>query len=164
MSSLGMGGALHQGASSEWFTPPHIFEALGLQFDLDPCAPEGGVPWVPARSYFTAADDGLTLKWAGKVWLNPPYGRTVPQWTRRLADHGNGVALVFARTDAKWAQLAIARATAVCFLAGRLSFISGDRSDLTGHNAAAPSMLLGYGVECGQAVHDCGLGISFVVA
>jgi hypothetical protein len=32
------------GSSVEWYTPPEIFEALGLTFDLDPCAPPGGLP------------------------------------------------------------------------------------------------------------------------
>ena len=37
------------GATSEWFTPPEIFDALGLTFDLDPCSPGAG-HWVPARN------------------------------------------------------------------------------------------------------------------
>jgi hypothetical protein len=28
------------GLSSDWFTPPEIFAALGLEFDLDPCSPD----------------------------------------------------------------------------------------------------------------------------
>jgi hypothetical protein len=29
------------GESDEWYTPPEIFDALGLTFDLDPCSPGG---------------------------------------------------------------------------------------------------------------------------
>ena len=39
------------GATCEWFTPPEIFEALGLEFDLDPCSPGPG-HWVPARKIY----------------------------------------------------------------------------------------------------------------
>jgi hypothetical protein len=35
------------GMSDDWFTPPEIFAALGLRFDLDPCSP-GPDHWVPA--------------------------------------------------------------------------------------------------------------------
>lgn len=27
------------GASDDRYTPPHIFSALGIEFDLDPCSP-----------------------------------------------------------------------------------------------------------------------------
>lgn len=46
-----------QGNSVEWYTPPEIFDALGLRFDLDPAAPPGGVPWVPATRHLSK--DGL---------------------------------------------------------------------------------------------------------
>ena len=36
------------GETSEWFTPPEIFKALELVFDLDPCSPGPG-HWVPAK-------------------------------------------------------------------------------------------------------------------
>jgi hypothetical protein len=157
-----MGGALYDGASSvEWYTPPHIFDALGLRFDLDPCAPPGGVAWIPAALHYSPADDGLAQPWAGRVWLNPPYTRT-GEWVARLSRHGNGVALVFARTDTGWCQAAMRAAAAVCLIAGRLSFLAGHESQgMRGHNAAAPSMLLAYGRDCADAVLDCGLGLSF---
>lgn len=105
-ATLGMGGRLREGASAEWWTPPHVFDALGLGYDLDPCAPRGGVPWIPATGHYSVEDDGLGQRWEGRVWLNPPYGRETPQWVDRLISHGDGVALVFARVDAKWAQRA----------------------------------------------------------
>jgi hypothetical protein len=50
------------GQSDDWYTPPEIFEALGLTFDLDPCSPGPG-HWVPARDIYTKADDGLKQPW-----------------------------------------------------------------------------------------------------
>lgn len=160
MGTIGMGGRLHYGASCEWYTPPHIFDAIGISFDLDPCSPVGGIPWVPARHHFS--ESGLDREWFGSVWLNPPYGRETQAWVRKLAKHGDGVALVFARTDAKWAQDAIRSSGAVCFVAGRISFIDGSgHDDRKGRNAPAASMLLGFGNRCAEAVASCGLGISF---
>lgn len=161
MSSLGMGGSLLAGGSVEWYTPPHVFEALGLTFDLDPCAPAGGVPWVPAINHYSLPDDGLLLPWAGRVWLNPPYGREARKWVDRLIEHGDGVALVFVRSDPAWGQRALASASAVCFIAGRLRFVAGDDREGPGHNAPVSSMLLAFGEVCADAVLRCGLGVSF---
>lgn len=164
VARIGMGGANYDGASTcEWYTPPHVFEALDLAFDLDPCAPAGGVPWIPAQRSLSIEDDGLSQAWDGRVWLNPPYGREAAVWVDRLVEHGDGVALVFARTDAAWAQRALRAADAVCLVAGRLSFVDGSSQARArkGHNAAAASMLLAYGHASAQAVFACGLGVTF---
>lgn len=158
VAGLGMGGRLRSGASAEWWTPRHIFEALDLAFDLDPCGPVGGVPWIPAERTFAIEDDGLAQEWAGRVWLNPPYGRETPAWIDRLIDHGDGIALVFARVDAAWGQRALYAADAVCFIRGRLSFVDGHAVQRKGHNAANSSMLLAFGSECARAVVSSGLG------
>jgi len=160
------GGLLHERGwitgSSEWYTPPHVFEALGLDFDLDPAAPPGGVAWIPARRHYSQADDGLTRPWRGRVWLNPPYGRQTPAWLRRLAAHGDGIALVFARSDTAWFQEFVPPATAVCFVAGRLRFVPGDgRRERS--TAGAPSLLIAYGLPCALAVAQSRLGQTFVV-
>lgn len=153
----GRNGSEH--TTVEWYTPPHIFDALGMYFDLDPCAPKGGVPWIPALYHYSIEDDGLAQRWFGHVWLNPPYGREAAIWVDRLIAHGDGIALVFARVDAAWAQRALKAADAICLVAGRISFISGNGPIAKGHNAAAPSMLLGYGDVCAEAVVESGLGI-----
>ena len=84
------------GASDDWYTPPAIFDALGLTFDLDPCSPGPG-HWVPARRVYTIADDGLSKPWgSGLVFMNPPFGGRnghVP-WMCRFLDHANGIAIV----------------------------------------------------------------------
>lgn len=87
-------------ASDEWYTPREIIEALG-EFDLDPCAPIKPL-WHTAKIMYNKADDGLTKDWVGRVWLNPPYPRPlIEQFVKRLAEHGNGIALLFNRCDSK---------------------------------------------------------------
>lgn len=159
-----MRGFAHEsarGASAEWYTPPELFAALGMAFDLDPAAPVGGVPWVPAQRTYSRLDDGLVQPWAGRVWLNPPYGRGVERWLDRLAAHGDGMALVFARTDTRWYQASLSRATAVCFVAGRLSFVRADGSRVG--TAGAPSVLIAYGLPCALALCESGLGRTVIV-
>ena len=90
----------HQSArmqNDEWLTPPEIVRACG-QFDLDPCAPIVR-PWDTASRHFTVEDDGLAQSWDGRVWCNPPFGREAAAWLARMAEHGNGVALIPARTE-----------------------------------------------------------------
>ena len=79
--------------SDDYYTPAHVFEALGLRFDLDVCSPPGGVPWVPAARFFTMEDDGLAQDWEGRVWMNPPYSQATP-WVRKFIEHRHGVCLV----------------------------------------------------------------------
>jgi hypothetical protein len=150
----------NQGKTNEWYTPPHVFDALGLVFDLDPCAPDGGVSWVPANAHYSERDDGLARPWWGRVWLNPPYGAQAGVWVRKLAEHGDGIALVFSRTDVRWWHLAVPSASAVCFIERRLTFIAGDGRSAPG-NSGGPSALIAYGAVCAEAVRQSGLGLTY---
>lgn len=62
----------NRGASDEWLTPPEIVQALG-PFHLDPCAAVNQ-PWKTAKVQYTIEDGGLSKRWAGFVWCNPPFG------------------------------------------------------------------------------------------
>lgn len=128
------------GANDEWLTPLSIIRSLG-PFDLDPCAPVNR-PWPTAAHQFTIDDDGLFQPWFGRVWLNPPYSSASP-WLERLADHGDGIALIFARTETRWFFAHVwQRASAVFFFKRRIAFCSLDGS--VGNAARAPSCLVAY--------------------
>lgn len=158
-----MSGFAHESAvneSIEWYTPPEIFEALGLTFDLDPCSPGPGKSFVPTRKHYTIDDDGLTSPWDGLVWMNPPYGPHTKVWMEKLADYGNGIALVFARTDVKWFQDHGVKADVVCFISSRVRFYQGG-VDKQGGTPGAGSMLLAFGEEAAEAVKQARLGACF---
>lgn len=161
-NSRGMSG--HQSAAAkneEWLTPPDVLLPLG-DFDLDPCAPVTR-PWPTARSHYTAADDGLAQPWFGRVWLNPPYtSHVIGAWLGRLAAHGRGTALIFARTETEVFHRHVwERADALLFLEGRLYFhyVDGRRAPF---NAGAPSVLCAYGQADADILCDCGLPGAFV--
>jgi hypothetical protein len=148
-----------RGATDDWLTPPGIVRALG-PFDLDPCSPEIR-PWNTAAQHYTRADDGLSQPWHGMVWLNPPYSN-IRTWLARLADHGSGIALVFARTEtAAFHDHVWPRASALLFLRGRLRFhrIDGEAIARTGGGAGAgaPSVLVGYGDDAAARLRACKL-------
>jgi hypothetical protein len=145
------------GASDDWYTPPHIFDALGLTFDLDPCSPGPG-HWVPARRVYTKADDGLVLPWHGLVWMNPPFGGRNGQvpWLRKFLQHGNGIALVAARTSAGWFHEWAVRADAMLFPNGKTKFIRPDGT--VGESPGTGVVLLACGdIACAALVRS-GLG------
>jgi len=137
----------------DWYTPKWIFDALGLEFDLDPCAPIGGVEWIPAKKVYSIEDDGLSQTWWAdeSVWLNPPYGKHTSAWLEKMHDHRNGIALVFARTDCKWFHDYCAKADAILFLKGRVKFVDG-HGKTGGSGAGSGSMLIAWGDESVKAL------------
>ena len=129
------------GSSQDWITPRFLIEALG-SFDLDPCA-SLSQPWPCARAQYT--DNGLARPWSGSVWLNPPFNRyEVGAWVEKLAKHGNGMALLHARTEAEWFEPVWLRAKAIGFLKDRLYFHypNGTRASA---NSGAPAVLVAFG-------------------
>ena len=133
-------------ASVDWYTPPWIFERLGLNFDLDPCQPPNGIAWIPAAKRYSINDDGLAQPWNGRVWLNPPYGKHTGAWLARMHQHRNGIALVFARTDCAWFHDYIAKADAILFMRGRVKFVDG-LGATRGSGAGSGSMLAAWGAD-----------------
>lgn len=138
----------------EWLTPPDLVLKLG-DFDLDPCSPVNA-PFLHAKNNFTPTDDGLSKDWFGRVYLNPPYGRGMELWLEKLKFHGNGIALIFARTETKcffehiWND-----ADAVLFVKGRIRFyhISGVQAGTPG----APSVFIAFGKENALALKNSGI-------
>lgn len=135
----GVDNQAHEGKTNVWLTPRFILDALG-PFDLDPCAEPD---WPVATRSICLPTDGLKESWVGLVFMNPPYGKSTPQWLEKLARHGNGIALVFSRTDTKWFQRAADQCSAMMFLSPRLTFLRPDHS--FGTNSGCGSCLVAFG-------------------
>jgi phage N-6-adenine-methyltransferase len=138
-----MNTALHfSSATEEWPTPRAFFAKCEREFgpfDLDPCATHES---AKAPRYFTKDDDGLAQHWRGRVWMNPPYGRTIGAWMRKAYQSAQAGALVVclvpARTDTAWWHNYAAKGQ-VRFIRGRLKF--GDAK----YSAPFPSALVVFG-------------------
>jgi phage N-6-adenine-methyltransferase len=132
------GGSDEHDTPIEFFSP--IADALG-GFDIDPCASSTS---DLADRNVQKEEDGLSVKWDGNVWVNPPYS-DVSDWMERAMkeyQHGNAervVALVFARTSTQWFHNFVRTADTLCFVEGRLRFGEAENS------APAPSMLVIWG-------------------
>ena len=150
------------GASDDWYTPPAIFDALGLTFDLDPCSPGAG-HWVPAVNIYTKDDDGLAQPWLGLVFMNPPFGGRnghLP-WLRRFIEHGNGIAIVRAYTSSAWFHEFIApNAEILLFPKGKTKFIRPDGT--VGGSPGHGVVLMGMGDVANRALMRSGLGLCVV--
>ncbi len=151
-----MSHELPVGESREWYTPPHLFDALGIRFDLDPASPGMEVvPWVPAARHLTRSDDGLKQPWHGRVWLNPPYGPVGKRFVDRMIVHADGIMLLPVRTETRIFQRAMASADDFTFLRDRLHFIRGDGFQ---GRAGFASALFAWGPEASSALLRANLG------
>ena len=82
--------ALFTSTTDEWETPQDFFDAQDAEFHftLDPCSTDEN---TKCAKHYTKAQDGLSQDWAGEtVFCNPPYGREMPKWIAKCAEHGRG--------------------------------------------------------------------------
>lgn len=158
-STFETGGDGATATTHDWLTPPEILNALGA-FDLDPCASQHQ-PWRTATTQYTIEDDGLSREWVGRVWCNPQYGPHAEKFLRRSSEHGNGIVLIFARTETRaFHEYCWQRASGMLFMAGRIRFrLPG--GGMAGP-AGAPSVLIAYGEANAQALRACGLSGYYV--
>lgn len=71
--------AQHSSESNEWYTPAWIVERARMTMgtiDLDPASCAQAQLTVQAGMWYGIEDDGLAMRWASNVFLNPPYGRS----------------------------------------------------------------------------------------
>ncbi len=74
--------------TEEWATPQDFFDKLNeeFHFTLDVCSTHEN---AKCAKHYTKDDDGLSQDWTGEtVWCNPPYGRQMPKWIKKCAEHG----------------------------------------------------------------------------
>jgi DNA N-6-adenine-methyltransferase (Dam) len=141
------------GDSQNWITPKWIIGALG-PFDLDPAGADPR-PWDCANK--TLTQNGLSVPWEGRVWLNPPFDRyVVGKWIAKLAAHGNGIALLHARTEAEWFEPVWDHANAILCLANRIHFHRQDGSRAAA-NSGAPACLIAFGAHNVERLRTSGI-------
>lgn len=96
-------------STDEWYTKPKYIEAArevmgGI--DLDPASCAAANEIVKATHYYTKQQNGLEQPWYGRVWLNPPYGRS----SRMQGQHRSTMGLFIERLLKSYAARDITQA------------------------------------------------------
>ena len=146
--------ALHEqcvGATDEWYTPKHVFDALGCAFDYDVATTMSEHICVPTTGWIY--QDSLRAEWRGFIWMNAPFGgrNGLVPWLQKFFDHGNGIALVPDRTSAPWWQEYAPRADSILFISPKLKFIGADGKP--GNSPAQGTCLLAAGERAVDALN-----------
>jgi len=131
--------ASYSSESNEWYTPARYIEAvrdvLG-EIDLDPASNAKANSVIQAREFFTQQTNGLNRDWFGRIFVNPPYGRTQDGGSLAAAfcvkaieqfKVGNieaGIVLVNSLHSQSWQTPLYEHS--VCFVNHRIHFVSGD--------------------------------------
>ena len=119
--------------NNEWYTPPEYIEAARAVMggiDCDPASSEIANRTVKATTFYTIDDDGLRQRWHGRVWMNPPYSQPhIANFADALIEHlddavTEAIVLVNNATETGWFQSLLSRASAACFLRGRIKYLT----------------------------------------
>ena len=124
-------------------TPQWLYDELNILFNftLDPCADDLN---HKCDLYYTKEQDGLSQNWKGHtVFMNPPYGKGIYEWVHKawVESHKEDtrvIALLPSRTDTKWWNDIVMKASVIRFIEGRLKF--GDATN----SAPFPSAIVSF--------------------
>ena len=123
---------------NEWYTPAGYIEAaretMG-SIDVDPACSEIANKTVKAKKFYTKETDGLTKKWTGNVWMNPPYAQPLIKHfcdafcvKVESGEIKQGIVLVNNITETITGQKLMNASNAICFPAGRIQFLDKEGS------------------------------------
>lgn len=101
--------------ADDCYTPKWVFDAMGIEFDIDAASPPGGPLHTPTRRYYTAADDGLAQPWDGVTWCNPPYSHFTP-WADKWAASESAVLMGTYTPGTRWTPTVFNNADAVALI------------------------------------------------
>lgn len=108
-----------------WQTPDEIIEML-QPIDVDPCA--GRDTTIGQDANYTDLDNGLTKKWHGRVFVNPPFSDK-KSWLQKAISEKDRTEAIFVLTpdgtDTKswWHEYIAAEADYIWFSRGRVSYV-----------------------------------------
>lgn len=139
---MAINDGLMSSLTDEWGTPQALFDELNAKynFTLDACADATN---HKVDNYYDKEMDGLSQKWEGTVWMNPPYGRDIKHWMKKAYESSlegaTVVCLVPSRTDTAWWHDYSMKGD-ITFFRGRLKFVGQAGQKLS--SAPFPSALV----------------------
>lgn len=118
--------------NNEWYTPKEYIDSARKvmgSIDLDPASSEIANKIVNAKTFYTKEDSGLNNVWFGNIWMNPPYAQPlITEFCEKIVteSYNQAIILVNNATETKWFSMLFEKASAVCFVRGRIRFFSPD--------------------------------------
>ena len=128
----------------DWNTPRSLFDKLNQEFRFS-CDLAASKENALCSKFYDQGKDGLSQKWDGVCWLNPPYGdksSKMVNWIKKAYNDSRSnpnlivVMLIPARTNTKWFHEYCMKAAEIRFICGRPKF--GDSK----HGLPQPLILL----------------------
>lgn len=123
----------HNSGENEWYTPSVFIESARATMggiDTDPASSAQANMTVKAEEYFDSKADGLTKKWHGRVFMNPPYAQPlIANFAKAVSEKFSNkeiteaIVLVNNATETEWFGDMAKHASAVCFPRSRIKFI-----------------------------------------
>lgn len=124
-----------------WMTPKAIFDPVHRAFDFDLDGAAGSAREARLPVFIDPETDALSTSWrftGSRVWLNPPYGRTLKHWIEKASGEcGRGVdlvvTLIYANVDTNYWRDFVStceHTAAVIFIHGRVHFVSVDEGQV----------------------------------
>lgn len=114
--------AAFSSVTGKWDTPKELVNDLATVFpwDIDVCSDKPNV----CPNYYDERTNGLAQTWKGLSWMNPPYGKVIPQWIEkaRRSPQATTICLIPARTDTTWLQNNAPDCDLITLIRGRLKF------------------------------------------
>lgn len=141
-----------------WLTPLNIIHSLG-EFDLDPA---GKKQHPTAKTIYDLEynEDGLILPWNDRIFCNPPYSNW-PLFLKKLSEHNNGIALIFARIETQgFFNYVWYKADSILFIKRRIKFLRLDGSKSSGSTCG--SVLIAYGKDNSIKLKESGIEGKFI--
>lgn len=135
--------AKHSAKTVEHYTPKRYIEAVHQvlgNISLDPASNAIANETVQACRYYTAYDDGLTRRWSGNIFCNPPGGKVQNKsrpklfWNKLMDElkYGNinhAIFLAFSIEALQTCQKGVIRPMGsfpICFPDHRISFVNAE--------------------------------------
>lgn len=141
-----------------WLTPEpvlnHVRNYFNGQIPLDPATEENNP--TKAKIFYTKKDNGLLKTWDYPVFINPPYGKEIPNWCEKIHLESSRkptrpiLALLpcgSGRPGTKYWQNHIFQnhLNAICFVRGRINFYNSEGKIIKGNTY--PSQIVGFNID-----------------
>jgi phage N-6-adenine-methyltransferase len=135
----------HSNFRDDWRTPPWLFELLDDEFHFGVDVAASAENHL-CQEYMTKdgpGGGGLNQHWVGwgAVWMNPPYGKGLIDWTRKAYELARDcstttVGILPNNTDAEWFHAHVLDRAEIRYIRGRVAFLHPDTGKPKAGNAS----------------------------